>query len=227
MSYKILIVEDDQNLSHLLKYNLEQENFNCDCIFNGSKVLKYLKDNKPDIILMDIMLPDLDGFEVSKQIKKDPELQNTPIIILSAKNLENDKTKGFEIGADDYVTKPFSPKELILRIKAILKRTYKLKTKEDNIVSFKDLKINLEKHEVRIEENLIFLTSKEFKLLLILLKNKGRVLTREKLLSKVWNIEADITTRTIDSHIKKLRKKLLNYGEMIETVRSIGYKFKE
>lgn len=223
---KILIVEDDKNISRLVKYNLEKAGFDCVVTITGEEALEVLDKQAIDLIILDIMLPKIDGFEVCKQIKQDRKLSHIPIIMLTAKAEEVDKVVGFELGADDYVVKPFSPRELVLRIKAILKRG-KPKEATKDILSADKLTVDIPRHKVMIDEKEIRLTPLEFKLLATLMQRKGRVQTRDTLLENVWDITADVTTRTVDTHIKRLRQKLGEMGKMIETVRGIGYRFSE
>ena len=221
----ILVVEDDKNISKLIKYNLEKANYKCIVFKSGEDALKALHKETVDLVILDIMLPNMDGFEVCRQIKKDNKLSEIPIVMLTARGEEMDRIVGLELGADDYIVKPFSPRELILRIKAILKRNEKKEMSED-IISTDNLKIDIAKHEVMLDKKIIDLTRMEFKLLTTLIKRKGRVQTRDVLLDDVWGVEAALTTRTVDTHIKSLRKKMGRFAKLIETVRGIGYRFK-
>jgi len=226
MAKKILIVEDDKNISKLIKYNLEKAGFECVVAHTGESSLRVLDKNSFDLIILDIMLGKMDGFKVCSRIKQDKNLSDIPIIMLTAKGEEVDRIVGFELGADDYMVKPFSPRELVLRVKAILKRG----KREDNlkeILSVGALKMDISRHKVMIGDHKIELTQMEFNLLLILIERIGHLQSRERLLNDVWSIDSDVTTRTIDTHIKRLRKKLGKLGSMIETVRGLGYKFKE
>ncbi|NPA53888.1 MAG: response regulator transcription factor [Aquificae bacterium] len=190
------------------------------------EALKELKKNPPDLILLDIMLPDIDGLEFCKIVKSDKEISDIPIIMLTAKSTEIDKIVGLELGADDYVTKPFSFKELIARIRAVLRRTQRKTTSEDNKdITIKDLRIKPEEFKVLIEDKEISLTSKEFRLLLLFVKSPEKVFSREEILNKVWEREYDVYDRTVDVHIKHLREKLKEYGKCIKTVRGVGYKW--
>lgn len=219
----ILIVEDDKSISKLIKYNLEKEGYKCAASFDGENALKTLEGEKVALIILDIMLPGMDGLEVLRKIKGNKPLSSIPIIILTAKGEEVDKIVGFELGVDDYIVKPFSPRELILRIKAILKR---LKPKEDEaeLLTVSSLKVDLPRHKVTVSKNDVELTNMEFNLLVTLMKRKGRVQSREALLNDVWDIASEVTTRTIDTHVKRLREKLGKEGKLIETVRGIGYR---
>jgi len=223
---KILIVEDDKNISKLIKYNLEKEGFRCLVSFDGEDAIKSLDKTPADLILLDIMLPGIDGLEVCRRVKQDKKLSNLPIIMLTAKGEEVDKIVGFELGADDYIVKPFSPRELILRIKAIFKRL-KPKEAEENLLESGKLMVDLSRHKVTVDKKEVELTNMEFKLLLILMKRAGRVQSRDKLLDDVWDIASDVTTRTVDTHIKRVREKLGKAGDLIETVRGVGYRFSE
>ena len=223
---KILIVEDDKHISKLVKYNLEKAGFDCTVTVTGEDALEVLDRDSIDLIILDIMLPKMDGFETCRHIKQDKKLAGVPIIMLTAKGEEVDKVVGFELGADDYVVKPFSPRELILRVKAILKRG-KPQEEEKDILSVDKITIDIPRHKVTVDKKEIKLTQLEFKLLVTLIKRKGRVQSRDGLLEDVWDIASDVTTRTIDTHIKRLREKLGKTGKLIETVRGIGYRFNE
>ena len=226
MSVKILIIEDEPDIRRNLEYNLGREGFNASSVGTLDKAYKKIKSKKFDLILLDLMLPDGSGLDLCKKIKSNSETEATPIIILTAKDDEVDKVVGFELGADDYVTKPFSVRELILRVKAILKRS-DTKTKEVVEVErqFGDLKIDVDSHEVHVDSKLIELTALEFRLLKELVDKRGRVQSRDQLLSEVWGYNAEVTTRTVDTHIKRLREKLGSMGKYVQTIRGVGYKF--
>ncbi len=225
---RILVVEDDKHISKLIKYNLEKAGFRCSVTITGEDALALLETENFDLVLLDIMLPKMDGLEVCRIIKQRESLSGMPVVILTAKGEEVDRIVGFELGADDYVVKPFSPRELILRIKAILKRGRKPgKEETKQIIDAGILRIDTSRHKVFVNKKECELTPMEFKLLLTLMQRQGRVQSREKLLDDVWQIEADVTTRTIDTHVKRLRQKLDRAGRMIETVRGIGYRFAE
>jgi two-component system, OmpR family, phosphate regulon response regulator PhoB len=226
---KILIVEDEENISTLIDYNLRNSGFICAVAPNGEDALQKLGKSKFDLAILDVMLPGIDGYEVCRKIKKDPKISDMPILMLTAKGEEIDKIVGFELGADDYMTKPFSPRELVLRIKAILKRKYPSETEPElkDIVTVDQIKIDLPRHKVFVDEKEIELTLLEFNLLLTLIRRRGRVQTRDTLLSDVWGIDSDIYSRTIDTHMRNLRKKLGKMQKYIHTVRGMGYKFEE
>ena len=226
MNVNILVIEDEPDIRRNLEYNLGREGFKASSVGSLDEANEKLKSKKFDLILLDLMLPDGSGLDLCKQIKSNSETEATPIIILTAKDDEVDKVVGFELGADDYVTKPFSVRELILRIKAILKRS-DTKTKEVVEVErqFGDLKIDVDSHEVHVDSQLIELTALEFRLLKELVDKRGRVQSRDHLLSEVWGYNAEVTTRTVDTHIKRLREKLGSMGKYVQTIRGVGYKF--
>ena len=226
MKARILIVEDDKHISKLVKYNLEKAGFECDVTITGEEAFEVLDKQSINLIILDIMLPKMDGLEVCKQLKQDKKLSNIPLIMLTAKSEEVDRIVGLELGADDYVVKPFSPRELVLRIKAILKRGKIEGITKDILVADK-LKVDILRHKITVNKKEIELTQMEFKLLSLLMQRAGRVQSRDQLLSDVWDISSDVTTRTIDTHIKRLRQKLGKMGRLVETVRGIGYRFSE
>lgn len=225
---KILIIDDELHIVELLKYNLEANGYKVIFSLNGREGLMIANEKSPDLILLDVMLPELDGFDVCKELKRNKETQTVPIIMLTAKGEEFDKILGLELGADDYITKPFSVRELIARIKAVLRRN--VKEEQEQVLSFGELTIYLDKHEVLKKGEKAELTLKEFELLKLLVMNKGKVLTRDFLLDKVWGYEYYGETRTVDVHVRHLRQKIEDDDSnprYIETVRGIGYKFKE
>ena len=226
MRQRILVVEDDKHISKLIKFNLEKADYDCVVAPSGEKALEALKRQAVDLIILDIMLPGMDGLEICREIKQQEKLKSIPVIMLTAKGEEVDRIVGLELGADDYMTKPFSPRELILRIKAILKRGKPESVKKDMLIA-DGIVIDIPKHTVMVSNKTIDLTQMEFKLLVTLIERRGRVQTRDRLLSDVWNMDAGVDTRTIDTHIKRLREKLGKPGKLIETVRGLGYKLKE
>jgi len=223
---QILIIEDDKHISKLVKYNLEKAGYDCIVADDGEEALDVLAKERPDLIILDIMLPKMDGFELCRAIKQDVKLKNIPIIMLTAKGEEVDRIVGLELGADDYVVKPFSPRELILRIKAILKRGKSEESPKD-VIKRGTLMIDVPKHRVTVNNKEIALTPIEFKLLVTLIERNGRIQSRDQLLSDVWEHQSDVFTRTVDTHIKRLREKLGKAGGQIETIRGLGYRFKE
>jgi two-component system alkaline phosphatase synthesis response regulator PhoP len=224
---KILIIEDELNIVELLKYNLETNGYEVDFATDGLSGLQKIKTIHPNLVLLDLMLPLLDGVELCKKVKYASETEHIPIIMLTAKGTEMDKVIGLEIGADDYLTKPFSIRELLARIKVVLKRSQNDPKPKTDIFQVLDLTVDVVKHEVKMKEELLQLTFKEFELLKILIENRGRVLTRDQLLDEVWGYEYYGETRTVDVHIRHLRKKIgdLN-SDYIETIRGVGYKIK-
>jgi phosphate regulon transcriptional regulator PhoB len=226
MKEKILIVDDEKDIVKLLDYNLKKESFRTVIAYDGEEALGLAVKERPDVIILDLMLPGLDGLEVCKALKKEEKTASIPIIMLTAKAQEADKIVGLELGADDYVTKPFSPRELIARIKAVLRRA-KEKEKLPEIVKIGDMEIDFSKIQVSIKGKPVELTSKEFELLRALIKAKGRVLSRDFLLDTIWGFEhsLDIQTRTVDVHVRTLRKKLKHEAKRIMTVKNYGYRF--
>lgn len=226
---KILVVDDEPNILELIKFNLENNGFKVITACNGERALEMIKAENPDLILLDVMLPGVDGFELCKIIRRKNETSDIPIILITAKSEEIDKILGLEIGADDYITKPFSVRELIARVKAVLRRADK-KDKNEKIIKISDIIIDVDKHEVTVKGKKIELTPKEFELLKLFALNPGRVFSRDYLLEKIWGYDYLGDTRTVDVHIRHLRQKIEENSDetnYIETVRGVGYKFKE
>ena len=221
---KILIVDDEKSIVEAVKYNLEREGFRTAVAYDGTKALELARREPPDLILLDWMLPGVDGLEICRLLKQGDSTKHVPVIMVTVKSEETDKVLGLEIGADDYITKPFSPRELVARIKAMLRRTQEPPTPE--FFQFEALRVDWGKHVVTLNGKPVELTPKEFELLRALVDAKGRVLTREILLDKVWGYERslEIETRTVDLHISQLRKKLKRLGERIVTVKTTGYR---
>lgn len=228
MAERILIVEDERDLARTLAFNLEQEGYKVSEANSGQAALDLLaKPPAPDLVLLDLMLPDLPGEDVCRAIRTQPHTRAAALIMLTAKGDEIDRVVGFELGADDYVVKPFSVRELLLRIKAVLRRKQPGDDAATEELSFGSLRISLAGHRVWVDEHEAVLTALEFRLLVTLLERKGRVQSREVLLADVWGIEADVTTRTVDTHIKRLREKLGQAAAYIETIRGVGYRFSQ
>ena len=226
MPHCVLIIEDEPDIRKTIDYNLSKESFKvvqAESIAQGEKALAA---NKIDVIILDLMLPDGSGLTLCRDIKSDAKTKHIPIIILTAKTEEVDRVVGFELGADDYVTKPFSVRELILRVKAILKRGIDSPRQENDSFDIEagDIRLNLDAHQVFVGDEEITLTALEFRLLKHLLDRRGRVQTRDQLLEEVWGYSSDVTTRTVDTHIKRLREKLLGAGDCIQTIRGVGYR---
>jgi two-component system alkaline phosphatase synthesis response regulator PhoP len=223
---KILIVEDEKDIIKMLEYNLKKEGFKVIDARDGEDALDLALREYPDLILLDLMLPGIDGLEVCKTLKKESKTSSIPIIMLTAKSQESDKIVGLELGADDYITKPFSPRELIARIKAVLRRATE-KEKLPEVFQSGDLRIDFSKISVSVKDKPVELTAKEFELLKTLLKAKGRVLSRDYLLDSIWGYDhaMEIQTRTVDVHVRTLRKKLKSESKHIITVKNYGYRF--
>jgi two-component system phosphate regulon response regulator PhoB len=225
---RVLVIEDEADLQQILDYNLGQAGHQVRIASTGREGLRIARDERPDIVLLDLMLPDISGTEVCKTLKKDKTTAHIHVVMVTAKGEEIDRVVGFELGADDYVVKPFSVRELLLRMQSVLRRRAGSGEKTASaVVTFGDLRIDRDAHRVWVATREIELTALEFKLLVTLHERQNRVQTRNALLNDVWGIEADITTRTVDTHVKRLREKLGAAGQYIETVRGVGYRFSE
>jgi len=222
----ILVVEDEKDIRDLVEYHLRQAGFSVLSAVDGPSALTEAKRRTPRLIILDLMLPGMDGKDVCRALKSNPLMQGIPIVMLTARSEEVDRIIGLELGADDYVTKPFSPKELVLRVKTILRRGER-KEEVTKSMAFGDLRIDIDRHQVTVGKRKVELTTTEFKLLVALVSNKGRVQTREHLLDKVWGYTHEGYARTVDTHIGRLREKLGQSGKYIETIRGLGYRFKE
>lgn len=220
---KILIIEDESDVADLLLLNLRKAGFRTSTAADGVSGLQKARDARPDFIILDLMLPKMAGLEVCKILKSDTATSHIPILMLTAKAEEIDRIVGLEFGADDYVTKPFSPREILLRVRAILRRG---ETADESLTAGA-ISIDPARHEVRINGKQVHLTSLEFKLLRTLMQRRGRVQDRDKLLNEVWGYESVIDTRTVDTHVRRLREKLGKAGDAIETVRGFGYRLRE
>ncbi len=221
---RILVIEDEPDIQQILEYNLREKGHKVFIAGKGEEGLRIAREKRPDLVLLDLMLPDIPGTEICKALKSDPTLRNTQVVMLTAKGEEIDRVVGFELGADDYVVKPFSVRELLLRVQAILRRSQGEQEAAPGF-QFGSLRVDREAHRVWAKDAELELTALEFKLLVTLFDRKNRVQTRAALLSDVWGIDADITTRTVDTHVKRLREKLGEAGIYIETVRGVGYRF--
>lgn len=236
MAQRILLVEDESDLVDLLSYNLSREGYVVDIATTGTIALERLKERRPDLVLLDLMLPDVSGTEICRRLKGAGETRDIPVVMVTARGEEIDRIVGLELGADDYVTKPFSVRELMLRIKAILRRDVTRDAGTAAGAAAKPVKpvrhhgrisIDRDRHRVEVDGAEVALTALEFKLLTTLVERQGRVQTREMLLSDVWGIDADIETRAVDANVKRLRRKLGSAGESLETVRGVGYRMRE
>lgn len=223
---RILIVEDERDILDLVRLYTEKEGYRTSLAATGPDALRLAKSDRPDLILLDLMLPDLDGLEVCKRLRSDPATAMIPIIMLTAKAEESDTIIGLELGADDYITKPFSPKALVARIKALFRRLERAQEAPARY-AYGPLTMDLARHEVKTDGKEVPLTAKEFGLLEHLLRHCGRVLTREVLLDSVWGYDRDVTTRTVDVHVRRLKQKLPLLEDAIVSVKSLGYKLRD
>jgi len=221
----ILIVEDERDLSDLLTYNLKRAGYSTSTASGGRTALETATRHAPDLILLDLLLPELPGTEAAARLRAEPATASIPIIMLTAKGEENDQVIGLRLGADDYITKPFSMRELLARIHAHLRRVASFETSEEEIFEDGALHVDRARFEVRLEGERVHLTKKEFDLLWLLIRNRGRVVTRDAILARLWDYDADVETRTVDVHIRSLRRKLGD--ERIETVVGLGYRYRD
>jgi phosphate regulon transcriptional regulator PhoB len=227
MGERILVVDDEPDLLELVRVNLTQAGFDVETAETGRQALDRLRRAAPDLLILDLMLPDLSGTEVCRHVRSDASLSELPVIMLTAKADEVDRVVGLELGADDYVTKPFSPRELTLRARAVLRRRQPASAGGNAVLERDGLRLDPERHRCFVAGGEIELTAKEFSLLHGLMMRPGRVMTREQLLDDVWGTDIAVTTRTIDTHLKRLREKLGPASHLIETVRGVGYRFSE
>ncbi|MCL4551600.1 MAG: response regulator transcription factor [Bacteroidetes bacterium] len=227
MKPKILLVDDEKDIVEFLQYNLTQEGFKVIAAYNGKEALEKMTVN-PDLVILDVMMPQMDGYEVCTRIRSMDEYKNIPIIFLTAKSSEMDEVHGLNIGADDFIQKPISPKKLVARVKSNLR---KIETMQSDAAASKEitagpLVINREKYQVLLEGNHVVLPKKEFEILAYLASNPGKVFHRDKILSDVWGDDIYVVERTIDVHVRKIREKLGDYADLIETIKGVGYRFK-
>lgn len=224
MALNIIVVEDDLDICEILKFNLELEEYNVKIFHNGEKALDYILDHIPDLLILDLMLPGVNGLDIAKTLRAESRTETLPILMLTARAAEEDILRGFEKGADDYVTKPFRPKEIIVRVQALLRRAGK---GIEQILSFRDLKINFSNRSFVSDTSSCNLTPKEYKVLQALYEAKGRVLSRDQLLSIAWGYDYEGDHRTVDVHVRRLRAKMGNNSELIQTVQGFGYRLHE
>lgn len=229
MSLKVLVIEDDEDIQRLLALNLRSAGFDVFRASRGHDGLELARRERPSVVLLDVMLPDISGVEICRMMRREPALNSTAIIIVSARGEEVDRVVGFELGADDYVVKPFSVRELMLRVRALSTRvrpsagpSAKDDTKEIGVI-----RLDPERHQVWIDGDEVVLTYLEFQLLSVFMERRGRVQTRERLIDDVWGLDVEVTVRTVDTHVKRLRDKLGAARDYIETIRGVGYRFKE
>ncbi len=224
MRPKILVVDDEPDAVEVIEFNLKQAGFDVTTAADGEEALRKARTQAPDLIVLDVMLPELDGFEVCKILRRDPATAGIPIIMLTAKAAEVDRVVGLELGADDYVTKPFSPRELVLRVRKLLERGQHQSAKREKFV-YGELVLDIPYHQVTVRGKRVELTATEFRLLTVLVERTGRVQSREQLLRDVWDYNPDMETRTVDTHMRRLRAKLGPAAKHLETVRGVGYRF--
>ncbi|MBN2420366.1 MAG: response regulator [Deltaproteobacteria bacterium] len=224
---KILVVDDEEDILELVRYNLTREGYNVLCAASGEEGLNNAKSKLPDLIILDLMLPGMDGLDVARGLKNDNNTKNIPIVMLTAKGEEADIVTGLELGADDYITKPFSPRVLTARVRAVLRRKTKPAITEKEIIEINDIKIHTGRHEVMVNDEAVQLTFTEFGILNFLVKRPGWVFTRSQIVDAVKGDDYFVTDRSVDVQIVGLRKKLGDAGKYIETVRGVGYRFKE
>ena len=226
MAETILVVDDEQDVLDLAVYHLQRAGYKTVAARDGATALQKARDLLPSLVVLDLMLPQMDGMEVCKRLKNDPKTAHVPILMLTARADEVDRIVGLEMGADDYVTKPFSPREVVLRVKSILRRA-RADSGPAEVLKAGDLVIDAAKHVVEVKGAAVDLTATEFRLLQTLMERRGRVQTRDRLLTDVWGYEGDVDTRTVDTHVRRLREKLGKCADAIETVRGVGYRFSE
>ena len=230
-NYRILVVDDENDIVDLLRYNLEKEKeFTVITASNGKQAIEHALEFKPDLVLLDIMMPELNGFDVCKKLKNSPSTSKIPILFLTAKENEIDEIIGLELGADDYIQKPISPRKVVARVKSVIRRVYpenEKTIKTDEHIYFKRLEIDTIAHIVKIDGEEVFFPKKEFQLLHFLLSNKGKVLSRNILLNQIWGENVYVVDRTIDVHVAKVREKLGEYADYIETIKGLGYRFND
>lgn len=227
---KILVVDDEEDILDLVEYNLKQNGYKVSCISTGEEVLETVHSYKPDLILLDLMLPGVDGFDVCKDLKSQPETKDIPVIMLTAKSEDIDVVTGLELGADDYITKPFSPRVLVARVRAILRKKNKssgIEKTSDKIIRVQDILIDTRKHTVQVNDQPIDLTFSEFRLLQLLAERPGWVFSRYQIVDALRGEDYPVTERSVDVQVVGLRKKLGSAGKYIQTVRGVGYRFKE
>jgi two-component system phosphate regulon response regulator PhoB len=220
---RIVVVEDEADIAEVLRYNLEKEGFEVDVFGRGDTALEAIRARKPALVLLDLMLPGLDGLEITRALRRDPQTASLPLVVLTAKGEEVDRIVGLELGADDYITKPFSPREVVLRVKGILRRLED-KNELPEALEAGEIHLDVSSHRLEVEGEEVPVTATEFRLLRELIQNSGRVQTRDRLLAEVWGYAEDVDSRTVDTHIRRLRKKLGPEANRIETVIGVGYR---
>ncbi|HEX3529124.1 MAG TPA: response regulator [Thermoanaerobaculia bacterium] len=222
---RILLIEDEPDIAEVLQYNLEKEGFEVETARRGDTGLEVIRRGAPDLLLLDLMLPGIDGLELTRLLKRDTATAHLPIVMLTARGEEVDRIVGLELGADDYISKPFSPREVVLRVKAVLRR-FQHEESEAELITVGGIELDISAHQLRVKGKEIPLTATEFRLLRLLMERGGRVQTRGQLLSDVWGYAEDIDSRTVDTHIRRLRRKLGSEADRIETVIGVGYRLR-
>ena len=221
---KVLIVDDESDVTELLAYTLKAKGYAVETLNNPNGSIGLARTFAPDLVILDVMMPDLSGIQICRMLRADPKLKHVPVIFLTAKTEEADRIQGLETGADDYICKPFSTKELVLRVQSILRRASEGATEAPKRLQVGQIVIDVDRHEAVVQGKAVELTATEFKLLRLLMERRGRVQTREHLLINVWNYETEIETRTVDTHVRRLREKLGREADWIETIRGVGYR---
>lgn len=222
---KVLVIDDEEDVTSLVSYHLRTKGFRVECINDPNLFMGRARVFQPDLVVLDIMMPELSGIQICRMLRADPKLKRIPIIFLSAKTEERDRIQGFEVGADDYICKPFSPKELLLRVQSIFRRIIETSEPQRAVaLQVGQVVLDVDHHQVSVCGETVELTAIEFKLLQVLMERKGRVQVRDHLLLNVWNYETEIETRTVDTHVRRLREKLGSEASLIETVRGVGYR---
>lgn len=224
---KILVVDDEMDVTDLLAYTLKAKGFVVEAVNDPNRSIGIARTFLPDLVILDVMMPDLNGIQICRMLRADAKLKKVPVVFLTAKAEESDRIQGLEIGADDYICKPFSTKELVLRVQTILRRMNEGTAEVPRMITAGQIVVDGERHIVTVAGEVVELTATEFKLLRLLMERRGRVQTREHLLINVWNYETEIETRTVDTHVRRLREKLGTEADWIETIRGVGYRFAE
>jgi two-component system, OmpR family, phosphate regulon response regulator PhoB len=224
---RILVIDDEADVTELVAYHLRAKGYQVESLNNPNGSVGAARTFEPDLVILDVMMPDLNGVQICRMLRADPKLKEVPVIFLTAKAEEADRIKGLETGADDYICKPFSTKELMLRVQSILRRTGEAPVESPKMLQAGQIRMDVDRHEVSVSGQVIELTATEFKLLRLLMERRGRVQTREHLLINVWNYETEIETRTVDTHVRRLREKLGGEADWIETIRGVGYRLAE
>lgn len=224
---RILIVDDESDVTDLVAYHLKSKGFQVETVNDPNGSVGAARSFLPDLVILDVMMPDLNGIQICRMLRADPKLKKVPVIFLTAKAEENDRIQGLETGADDYICKPFSTKELVLRVQSIIRRISEAVPEEPKRLQVGQIVIEVDRHEAFVHGKRVELTATEFKLLRLLMERRGRVQTREHLLINVWNYETEIETRTVDTHVRRLREKLGSEADWIETIRGVGYRMAE